>query len=59
MSLNSRGSNFCVYSIDTGFLTHYNLCSINGKAIGWGAEAPRDKIRVEVEKTKQQTVPGG
>jgi GNAT superfamily N-acetyltransferase len=35
----------------------YGLCRgifINGKAVGWGAEAPKDNVRTEVEKAKQK-----
>lgn len=34
----------------------YGLCRgifINGKAVGWGAEAPKSNVRAEIEKTRQ------
>lgn len=40
----------------------YGLCRgifINGKAVGWGAEAPKDNVHAEVEKAKRQITPGG
>ncbi len=40
----------------------YGLCRgifINGNAVGWGTEAPKDNVRAEVEKAKRQITPGG